>query len=86
VAIPEAVTVLDVVACPSTPVAHLAIVFAPCVDGPIADGDLGSTASLTIEIGGRVHVAIDTATNMGYGVSSSKAVRALVHRQAFSLE
>jgi len=78
-AIPEAVTVLDVVACPSIPVTHLAIVLAPCMDGPIVNGDLGLTASLALEVGGLVHIAVNTTTNTGYGVSSSKTVQALVH-------
>ena len=69
-AIPEAMTVLNVVACPSTPVTHLAIVFAPCMNGPIANGDLGLAASLALEVGGSVHVVVDMMTNVGYGVSS----------------
>ena len=78
-AIPEAVTVFDVVACPATPIAHLAIVIAPCMDSPIADSDLGSTTSFALEVGGCVHVVVDAATNASYGISSGKAVGAPVH-------
>jgi len=85
-AIPETVTVFNVVACPAIPVAHLAIVLAPCMDGPIVDGDLGSTASLALEVGGLVHVAVDAAADASYSVSSGKMVRTLVHGQAFVLK
>jgi len=50
------------------------------------NGDLGLAASLALEVGGLVHVAVDTTTNAGYGVSSSKSVGAPVHSQVFSLE
>jgi len=85
-AIPEAVTVLDIVACLSAPVAHLAVVLAPCVDGPIANGDLGSAASLAFEVRGLMHVAVNATMDTGYGISSGKTVRTSVHGQTFGLE
>jgi len=86
VAISEAVTVFDVVACPSTPVTHLAVVLAPCVNGLVANSDLGSAASFALEVGGLVHVMVDAMANVSYGVSSGEMVRTPVHRQAFILE
>ena len=85
-AVSEAVTVLDVVASPSTPVAHLSIVLTPCMDGSIAHSDLSPAASLAFEIGGCMHLAVNMTTNASYGVSSGEAVQTLVHGQAFSLE
>jgi len=86
VAISETVTVFNVVACLATPVAHLAIVLAPGMDGLIADGDLGLAASLALEVGGFVHVAVDTAMDASYRISSGEAVRTPVHGQAFVLK
>ena len=71
--------------CLPAPVAHLAIVIAPCVDGSVTDCNLGSVASLALEVRGLVHVAVDVTTNAGYGVSSGKAVQTPVHGQAFIL-
>ena len=73
-AITEAIAVLNVVPCLTAPVAHLAIVVAPCVDGSIAYSDLSLTTSLALEIGGLVHVTVDVATDASYGVSSGEAV------------
>jgi len=73
-AVPEAVAVFDVVAGSSTPVAHLAVVFTPHMNSPIANGDLGLTASLALEVGGLVHVMVNAVTNTAYGVSGSKMV------------
>jgi len=73
-AIPKAITVFDIVTCFTAPITHFAVVLAPCMDGPIADGDLGSAASLALEVRGLVHVAINATMNAGYGVSSGKAV------------
>ena len=73
-AIPETVAVFDVVACLTTPIAHLAIVLAPCMDGPIMDCGLGLAASLALEVRGLVHIMVDAAMNAGYGISSSEAV------------
>jgi len=86
VAISKAVTFLDIVTCLSAPVTHLAVVVAPCVDGPIANGDLGSATSLAFEVRGLMHVVVDAMTDMGYGVSSGKTVRTSVHGQTFGLE
>jgi len=85
-AIPEAIAILDTVTCLAAPIAHLAVVLAPCMDSPILDCDLGLAASLALEVRGLVHVTVNAATNVGYSVSSSKAVRALIHGQAFILE
>jgi len=74
VAIPEAVTVLYVVACPSAPITHFAVVVAPCMNGSIAHSDLSPTASLAFEVGGLMHVAVNTAMNTSYGVSGGEAV------------
>jgi len=71
--------VLDAVACSSTPVAHLAVVFAPCMDGPIANSYLSLVTSFAFEIRGCMHIAVDTTMNVGYGISSGKTVRASVH-------
>ena len=79
VAITKAITVFNVVPCLTIPVAHLAIVIAPCVDGSIAYSDLSSTTSLALEIGGLVHVAVNAATDASYGVSSGKVVRTPIH-------
>ena len=73
-AISEAVTVFDVVACPSAPVAHLAVVLAPCLNGSIAHSDLSPTASLAFEVGGCMHLVVDMTANASYGVSSGKTV------------
>jgi len=85
-AVSEAVTVLDIVACLSAPVAHLTVVVAPCMDGPIVDGDLGLATSLAFEVRGFMHVVVNATTDTGYGVSSGKMVRTSVHSQTFSLE
>ena len=85
-AIPKTVTVFDVVACPATPIAHLAIVLAPCMDSLVANSDLSSTTSLALKVGGLVHVVVDAAMNASYSVSGSKAVRTPVHGQAFVLK
>ena len=85
-AIPETVTIFDVLACLATPVAHLAIVLATCIDGLIADGDLGSTASLALKVGGLVHVMVDAVVDTSYSISGSEMVRTPVHGQAFVLE
>jgi len=73
-AIPEAMAILDVVACPSAPIAHLAVVLAPCMDGLVVNGDLGLTASLALEVGGLVHVVVDATANARDGVSGGEAV------------
>jgi len=78
-AISKTVAVVDVVACLATPITHFTVVLAPCMDSPIADSDLGPTTSFALEVGGCVHVAVDTATNISYGVSGSKMVGAPVH-------
>ena len=78
-AIPEAVTVFDVMACLPAPIAHFAVVVAPGVYGSVADCNLGLAASLALEVRGLVHVAVNAATNVGYGVSSGEVVRTLIH-------
>jgi len=85
-AVSKAVAVFDVVAGLPAPVAHLAVVFAPCMNSPIANGDLSLMASLALEVGSFVHVAVDAVTNTAYGVSGSKTVQALVHRQSLGLK
>jgi len=73
-AIPKAIAILDVVTCLPTPVAHLAVVFAPCVDGPIANGDLCLVASLAFKIRGFMHVTVNATANTSYSVSGGKTV------------
>jgi len=85
-AIAKGVTLLNVVAGLTTPITHLAIVLAPSMYGMIADGDLSSTASLALEVGGLMHVVVNTTANASYGVSGGKAVRTSIHGQAFILE
>jgi len=58
------------VACLATPIAHLAIVFAPGMHGMVANGDLSFASSFAFEIGSLVHVAIDVVANMGNSVGS----------------
>jgi len=69
-AVPEAVTVLDVVSRLTTPIAHLAVVLAPGMDGTVADSNLSPASSLAFKIGSLVHVAVDVATNAGDGIGS----------------
>ena len=78
-AISEAMTIFDVVPCPSTPVTHFAVVLAPRMDGLIANGNLGSMASLALEVRGLVHVAVNAMMDMSYSVSSGEMVQAPVH-------
>jgi len=78
-AISEAMTVLDVVACPPAPIAHLAVIFAPGMYGTVANSNLGSTTSFALEVGSLVHVAINAMANAGYGVGGRKSVRTPVH-------
>ena len=80
VAVPEAVTVLDVVTGLAAPVAYLAIVLAPSVYGAIADSYLSSLSSLAFEIRGLVHVAIDMTAYTGDGISGGELFRAAIHR------
>ena len=78
-AIAEQVTLFNIVASLATPVAHLAVVLTPGVYGTVVNGDLSSSSSLALEVGGLVHVAIDVTAYMGNGVGSSKLFRTLVH-------
>ena len=73
-AVPKGIAIFNIVACLATPIAHFTVIIAPCMDGPIADGDLGLATSLTLKVGGFVHIAVDAATNVSYGVSSGKTV------------
>jgi len=70
----ERVAFFNVVACPTTPVTHLAIIFAPGMQGTVTDGNLSPTSSFAFEVGGLVHVAINATTYTGYGVGSSKSL------------
>jgi len=53
------------VTCLATPVAHLAIVFAPGMHGAVVNGDLSFASSFAFEIRSLVHVVVDAAANMG---------------------
>ena len=59
----EAVTLLDIVTGFTTPIARLAIVLPPCMNGTIANGDPSLASSLPSEIRGRVVVAVNATTN-----------------------
>jgi len=66
--------VFNVVTCFPIPVAHFAIVVAPSMNSVIAHGDLSLMTSLALEVGGLVHVAVDTATDSGDSIGGSKTV------------
>ena len=78
-AVSEAMAVLDVVSSSAAPVTHLAVVLAPGMNGAIMNSDLSSMPSFAFEVGGLVHVAVDTATNAGDGVSGRETVRTPIH-------
>jgi len=71
-AIAEGVTFLNVVTCLTTPIAYLAIVFAPGMYGAIIDSDLSLSSSFAFEIGGLVHVAINVMAYLGNGIGGSE--------------
>jgi len=73
-AISETVAVFNVVACPAAPVAHFTVVFAPSMQGMIANGHLSVTFSFALKVGGLVHVAVDAMTDTGYGVGGRESV------------
>jgi len=78
--------VFDVVACPATPITHLAVVLAPCMDSSVTNGDLGLTTSFAFEVGGLVYVMVDTAADTSYSVSGGETVRTPIYGQAFVLK
>ena len=79
-------TILNVVACPAAPIAHLTVVLAPCMNSLVANGDLSLMTSLALEVGGLVHVAVNATVNAGDGISGGKTVRAAVHCKSFDLK
>ena len=79
-------TLLDVVASPATPVAHLAIVLAPGMYGMVMDGDLSPSSSFAFEVGGLVYVTVNVSMDAGNGIGSGEMFRAVIYRQLFSLE
>jgi len=84
-AVAEAVAIFDIVTGLAAPVAHLAVILAPSMYGMVADGDLSSSPSLALKIGGLVHVAINVMAYMGNGIGGSKSLQASVHGKSFSL-
>ena len=86
VAIPKAVTFLDVIPSPTTPVARFAIVLAPSIYGMVTNGNLSLVSSLALEVRGLVHVVVNAAIDTGDGIGSHKAFRAVVHCKVFGLE
>jgi len=84
-AIAEEVTLFNIVASLATPIAHLAIVFAPGMYGTVTNSDLSLLSSLALEVGGLVHVAINAMAYMGNGIGSSELFRTLVHGKSFGL-
>ena len=78
-AVSEAVTFLNVVSGPTTPVAHLAVILAPSMNSMVANGNLSFVSSFALEIGGLVHVMVDATMNASDGISGSKMVRTSIH-------
>jgi len=72
-AVTKGIALFDVVPCLTAPIAHFIVVFTPGMYGTIADGDLSPASSLAFEIGGLVHVAVNTATDAGDGIGSGKS-------------
>jgi len=85
-AIPKAVAVLNIMSGLTTPIAHLAVVFAPGMNGMITNGDLSPSSLFALKVGGLVHIAIDVATDAGNGISSGKVFWTPVYGQSFSLK
>jgi len=56
------------------------------MNGTIANSDLSLMASLALEVGGLVHVTVDTMANTSYGISGGEMVQTLVHGQVFILK
>jgi len=73
-AISKAIAIFDVVACLPIPVAHFAVVLAPCVNGTIANSNLSSAASFALKIGGFVYVVVDAMSDTSYSISGGEAV------------
>jgi len=67
----ERVAFFNVVTCPTTPIAHLAVVLAPSMYGMVANSDLSLLSSLTLKVGSLVHVTVNAAMDTSNGVSSS---------------
>jgi len=85
-AISKAMAFLDVVSGPTAPITHFAVVFAPGVNGTIANSNLSLAFSPALEVGGLVHIVVNAAVNTGDSVGSGKLVRTPVHGQTFSLK
>jgi len=85
-AIAEGVTLLNVVTCLATPVAHFAIVLAPGMHGTIVNSDLSFTSLFAFEVGGLVHVMVDATMDAGDGIGSGQVFGAMVYGKPFSLE
>ena len=72
-AIAEGVAFFYIVACLTTPVAHLVIVLSPGIYGTIADSDLSPTSSFALEVRCLVHVAVDATTDASDGIGGGEA-------------
>ena len=84
-AIAEGVTFLNVVTHLTTPIAHFAILLAPGMYGVVANGNLSPASSFALEVGGLVHVAIDTTVYTGDGIGSGELFRTSVYGKSFGL-
>ena len=85
-AVAKTVTLFNVVAGLTTPIACLAIVLSPRMNGTISNGNSGFTPSSPGEVRGRVVVVINVTANASNGIGGGKAVRTLVHGQVFGLK
>jgi len=74
------------VACLAAPVAYLAIVPTPSMNGMVSNGNLSSMSSFAFEVRGIVYIMINVVTDTGYGVGSSKVFGAVVYGKVFSLK
>jgi len=54
----------------AAPVAYLAIVLAPGMNGAVTNGDLSFVSSFAFEVRSLVHVMVDAVANMGNSVGS----------------
>jgi len=86
VAISKAVAVLNIVACPATPVAHFTVILAPSIYGAVVNSDLSLSSSLTLEVGSLVHVAVNAAMDTSDGISGGQSFRATVHGKSLGLK
>ena len=68
-AVPETAAFFYVVTDLATPVASLAVVWAPCMNCAITDRNPGLASLSSSEVGGGVAIAINLSTKAGYCIS-----------------